>query len=111
MKSIQIGAKGDVRVGLAIATRFGEPWATDSRHFRFLMVNKRLLPQNLLHRFSFSELINQLVEPAYFLHQRIFYFFHTNATHYALDQRTIWVNGWRLRKKGFDIAFQFELLL
>jgi len=36
MKSIQIGAKGDVRVGLAIATRLGELWATDSRHFRFL---------------------------------------------------------------------------
>jgi hypothetical protein len=41
MKSIQVGAKGDVTVRLAIATRLGEPWATDSRHFPFLMLNKR----------------------------------------------------------------------
>ena len=70
-----------------------------------------LLPQNLLHRFSFCEFINQLVQIAYFLHQRIFDFFHANTTHYAFDKRTIWINGWRLSKKGFKIISLFDLLL
>src|ERR1051326_375716 len=69
-----------------------------------------LLPQNLRQRFAFGQLIDQLVEPADFLHQWIFYLFHTDAAHHAFDERTIRVNGWRLRIEGFDITFLFELL-
>jgi hypothetical protein len=51
-----------------------------------------LLPQNIIHRLSFCELINQLVQVANFLHQRIFDSFYTNTAHYALDKRTLRVN-------------------
>lgn len=45
-----------------------------------------LLPQNLLHRFSFCEFINQLVQVSYLLHQRIIDFLYTNTTHRAFDK-------------------------
>jgi hypothetical protein len=69
------------------------------------------LSQNLLHRFSFGELIDELVQIAYFLHQRIFDFFYANTAYYALDERTIWIDGWCLSKKGFEIVLLFYLLL
>ena len=48
-----------------------------------------LLPQNLVHRFSFGELINQFVQIAYLLHQRILDFFHAHTAHHAFDQRAV----------------------
>ena len=70
-----------------------------------------LLPQNLLHRFSFCELINQLVQVAKFLHQRILNFFYANTAHDACDQLTVGMKGWCLNIKGLDIGFLFDLLL
>src|SRR5262245_44184423 len=81
-----------------------------SNRYRFSWPNV-LLAQNFLHRFSFRELINQLVQIANFLHQRIVDFFNANAAHNAFDERTIWMNGRCLSKKGFEIVFFFDLLL
>src|SRR5262249_51868127 len=68
------------------------------------------LPQNLLHRFSFCQLINQLVQIAHISHEWIFNFFYAHTAHYALDKRAICMNAWRLSKKGFKIVFLFDLL-
>ena len=70
-----------------------------------------LLPKNLSHCFSLYEFINQLVYIAYVSHKRIFDVFHTNPTHDTFDERTLWMNGWGLSKKGFKIVFLFYLLL
>lgn len=72
---------------------------------------KQLLAQNLLHRFPFREFIDQLVQVAYVLHQRIFDFFHANPAHHTFDKRAIWMHGWRLRKEGRKIIFLFNLLM
>ena len=70
-----------------------------------------LLPQNLFHRFSFGEFIDQFVQIADLLHQRVFDFLHANAAHDAFDQRPVWIQGWRLGEKGFKVIPLFELLL
>src|SRR5262245_38597268 len=67
-----------------------------------------LLAQNLFHRLSFCELINQLVQVANSLHQRIFNFFHADTAHDASDQRTTWVIGWCLSVEGLEIDFLFD---
>ena len=68
-----------------------------------------LLPQYLLHRLAFCELIDQLVEIPYFLHQWIFYFFHANTAHHAFDQRTVRMDMRGLSKESFEIVFFFYL--
>src|SRR5262245_51063042 len=52
------------------------------------------LPQNLLHRFSICQLIDELVQVADFSHQWIFDFFHAHTAHGALDQRAIGMKAW-----------------
>src|SRR5262245_61634603 len=69
------------------------------------------LPQNLLHRFSLGQLIDELVQVAKFSHQWIFDFFYAHTAHHSLDKRAIWMNAWCLGKKGFKIVFLFDLLL
>ena len=69
------------------------------------MIRYESLPQNLLHLFSFCQLIDQLVHVANFSHQRIFDFFYANAAHDAFDKRAIGMNAWCLSKKGFNIVF------
>ena len=69
------------------------------------------MPQNLLHRLPFCELVNQLVQIANSLHQGILDLFYANTAHYALDERTIRMNGWGLNEKGFKIVFLFDLPL
>ena len=69
----------------------------------------RILSQNLLHGPSFGEFVNQLVQISYPLHQRIFYIFHADTTHYALDKRNIRMDSGCLSKKGFKIALLFDL--
>lgn len=70
-----------------------------------------LLPQDLLHRSSFCQFINQLVQIAYFLHQWIFDFLYAHTAHYAFDKCAIRVNAWRLSEEGFKIVSLFDLLL
>jgi hypothetical protein len=62
-------------------------------------------------RLTICELVDRLVQKSYLLHQRIFYFFHADTTHYALDKGDIGMNGRRLGKKGLKIALPFDLLL
>ena len=69
-----------------------------------------LLPQNFLHRLSLCELINQLIQVANLLHQRIFDVFYPNAAHYTLDKRTIRMKCWSLSEERFNIAFVLDLL-
>src|SRR5262245_21194775 len=71
----------------------------------------RLLPQNLIHRFSFSELINELVEVANLQHEWVFNHFHAYAAHNAFDKRRIWMKQWRFGKEGLKVAFKFDLAL
>lgn len=58
-----------------------------------------LWPQDFLHRLSFGELIDQLVQIADFLHQWIFDFFDSNAAHYALYLGAVRMEGWGLGQK------------
>ncbi len=69
------------------------------------------MPQNLLHRLSFCEFVNEFVQVAYLLHQRIFDFFNANATHNALDKRTVRIDCWGFGKEGFKIVLLSDLLL
>src|SRR5262245_61438212 len=73
--------------------------------------NDLSLPKNLLHRLSFCEFVNQLVQIANFLFQRVIDCFHTNAADYTLDQRAVWVKAGCLVKESLEIAFVFDLLL
>ena len=65
----------------------------------------KLPSQNLRHRLTPGQLINQFVQIPYFLHQRVFDFFHADAAHDPLDQRTIRMHGGGLGKKGFKIVY------
>src|SRR6476661_1136706 len=55
-----------------------------------------LLPQNLVQCFSLCELINELVQVANLLHERVLNFLHSNAAHHAFDKRDIGIDLWRL---------------
>jgi hypothetical protein len=59
-----------------------------------------MLPQNFVHRLTFCELVNQLVQVSDFLHERICYFFHPDTTHDAFDERGIRMNGGGLSEKS-----------
>jgi hypothetical protein len=67
------------------------------------------LPQDRFHLLPFCELVDQLVEVANFLHQRIFDIFHAHPAHYAFDERTIWMHGRCLRKEGLKVGFLLNL--
>ena len=67
-----------------------------------------LLPQDLLQCSSFSQLIDQFVQIADLLHQRVLDLFHADAADHACDQGTIRIKGWRLRKEGFQISTAFD---
>src|SRR6185503_4034458 len=69
-----------------------------------------LLPQNLVHRFSLRELIDELVQVANVFHQRIFDFLQTNAAHQAFDERAVRMNRRCVREKSLEIAFLLDLL-
>jgi hypothetical protein len=69
------------------------------------------LAQNLLHRLSFSEFIDELVQVADFFHQRVLDFFDANTTHDALDQRAIGMKSRRLGKEGLEIVLPGQLSL
>src|SRR5918911_238989 len=81
-----------------------------SHRCRFLQ-RKDLLPQNLIHRLSLRELINQLVQVANLPHEWVFNLFHAYAAHNAFDKRSIWIKQWRFGKEGLKVAFKFDLAL
>jgi hypothetical protein len=110
-KSDPLEARAAARYALTEKPTSDIPLSLELRTLRQVAGRLNLLPQNLLHRFSFCELINQLVQVANFLHQRIFYVFHANTAHDACDKRTIWMNGGCFSKKGLNIGFLFDLLL
>jgi hypothetical protein len=69
------------------------------------------LSEDLLHRLSFCELIDQLVQVAQLLHQRIFDLFDTHTAHDALDERAIRMKARCLSDEGFDVVVLLDLLL
>ena len=83
---------------------------TDSHRCSCLWRND-LLPQNLIHRLSFRELIDELVEVANLPHEWVFNRFHAYAAHNAFDKRSIWMKQWRVGKEGLKVAFKFDLAL
>jgi hypothetical protein len=81
-----------------------------ARVYGFLWRNA-FLPQYLIHRLAFRELINQLVEVANLPHEWGVNLFHAYAAHNAFDKRRIWMKQWRVGKEGLKIAFTFDLAL
>src|SRR5690606_36449127 len=72
---------------------------------------KGSLPENLVHRFAFRKLIDQLIKPANLLHQWICYFLNTYAADYALDEGAVRLHCWRLREEGLEVGTPLDLLL
>lgn len=70
-----------------------------------------LLPQDFLHLLTFRQLINQLIQIADLLHQRILDRFDAHPAHHPLDQRAVRMDRWSLSKKGFKIVSLFDLFL
>jgi len=70
-----------------------------------------LTAQDLLHRLAFCQLVDELVQPADLLHQRVVDLFHANAADHALDQRRVGVQGRRLMEEGLEVALPLDLLL
>lgn len=52
----------------------------------FAETQRALLPQNLLHRLALGELVDQLVQKAYFLHEWIVDVFDADTADDAFDQ-------------------------
>jgi hypothetical protein len=67
------------------------------------------LPQDLLHRLSLRQLVDELVEVADLSHQRVFNVFHAHAAHNALDQRAVRMDPGRLGEEGLEVALPFDL--
>ena len=53
----------------------------------------RLLAQQPVHCFALGQLVNELVQVAYFLHQRVLDFLHPHAANPAGDEPAVWVGG------------------
>src|SRR5689334_2718472 len=67
--------------------------------------------QNLFQRFAFGELVDQLVQIADLLHQRVLHRLDAHAAHHTLDQRCIRMDGGRLGKETLKVALPAELFL
>ena len=63
------------------------------------------LPQNLVQCLSLCELINELVQVANLLHERVLNFLHANAAHHAFDERSIRIDPWRLGEESLQVVF------
>lgn len=57
-----------------------------------------LLPEDLLHRLSLRQFVDQLVEIADLPHQRVFHTLDAHAAHHAGNQRAVRVYRRRLRE-------------
>jgi hypothetical protein len=57
-----------------------------------------LVPQDLLDRLPFRKLVNQLVQVADLLHQRVIDLFNANTADDSLDQRTVRMQSRRMTK-------------
>lgn len=70
-----------------------------------------LCAQDFLHGFSAGELIDEFVEPAYFLHQRVFDGLYTDAAHEARNFRHVGVQGRRVeefRERGARLQVMLQ---
>src|SRR5262249_52869217 len=68
-----------------------------------------LSPQNFVQRLSFCEFIDQLVQLANLLHERVIDVFHANPAYHALDEGTVRVNGWSFGEESSEIDSLFNL--
>src|SRR6185369_7621436 len=67
------------------------------------------LPQNLFKRLALCEFIDEFVEIANFLHERVLNFLHANAAHHALDKGDIWVDLRCLGEESLEVGLRFDL--
>jgi hypothetical protein len=68
-----------------------------------------LSPQHFVQRLSFCEFIDQLVQLANPLHERVIDVFHANTAYHALDEGTVLMNGWSLSEESSEIVSLFNL--
>ena len=64
--------------------------------------------QDLVHRFSLGQLVDQLVQVADFPHQGFLDLLDPDAANDALDQGSQGIDTRRLRKEGFKVRLLFS---
>src|SRR5262252_7923787 len=69
----------------------------------------RLPSQDLLHRLSLCQFVDELVQVANLLHQRVVHLFYANAANRARDERSVRVHCRRLCKKGLEVNSPVDL--
>ena len=73
--------------------------------------NSILLPQDRFHFLTPGQLIHQLVEVTYLLHQRILDFFNTVAADHTSDLGHIRIHSWCFRKESLEVDLIVEYVL
>src|SRR5690606_3266228 len=99
------------RVACAAATTTASPASRSRCAGGAPRRTSRRLPQDLRQLLPPGELVDQLVEVADVLHQRILDVFDPDAAHHALDQRAVRMERGCLVEEGAEVGLLVELLL